>query len=140
MTEDVLLLAIKPRWVDPILDGLKVVELRRNRPPIGAGSQVILYASRPTSALVAVCVVSSVRTLPLDVLWSATAGASHCTRDEFDRYFQGATEGTAIRLKDPRRILPVGLATMRQEISAGVPPQSFRVIPRAKVEHLIALV
>lgn len=140
VTDHDLILAVKPRWADLILDGHKTVEVRRTRPPLGAGTRMILYASRPTSSLVGVCDIVAVRTVPVSDLWRISQRGSCCTRDEFEDYFAGAAEGTAIVLASPRRVRPVSLATLRREVDSGMPPHSFRAISRAKVEHLLALV
>lgn len=115
-----VLLSLQPVWSDKIFSGEKTVELRRNRSGCEPGSPIAIYTSYPRKKLDGTCVVSEVINLPLDELWEVTKGDCGCSRDEFNNYFKGKTEGFGIRLKDVKRIEPKDLPF------AG--PQSFRYL------------
>jgi predicted transcriptional regulator len=99
--QNVIAVSVAPRWVDMILSGRKTVELRRRGPgPECTGSRMLIYATRPRSALVATCTIAEVSVESPEHLWVETGRESGCTRDEFFAYFAYASRGTALRLED----------------------------------------
>lgn len=125
-----LLLAIKPRYAEAILEGVKRLELRRRAPDPRAcrGLTVVLYASQPACAVVGVCEVVGVRTLSPGALWTrggarALAGVS---RRDFDAYFAGQAEAHALVLTAPRRLREtLALHELRERVHKFHPPQSW---------------
>ena len=48
MPRETLLLSIRPTFVERIIDGTKTAELRRVRPTVRPGQDVLIYGSSPT--------------------------------------------------------------------------------------------
>ena len=64
-----LLLSLRPRFAELLLQGTKTVELRRVQPDVGRGTLVLLYASSPMRALVGTSVVEDVQVAARDDIW-----------------------------------------------------------------------
>ena len=133
-----MLLSIKPRHVDNILNGSKTVELRRVRPQIGNGQPVAVYATLPVAAVVATC-----RVRKIDVATPRAIKARHLddaavSTDEFDSYFAGSHQAVAIHL-DTITVLenPVTLGEIRSRRSAYNPPQTWHFFDRAQLHELL---
>ena len=67
--ERALVLSLRPRFADSILDGRKSVELRRQRVSPSLGTPVLLYASAPVMAVVGTARVAEVHVDEPDCMW-----------------------------------------------------------------------
>lgn len=135
--ECALLLSVRPRFAESIMDGSKAAEIRRQRPNIIAGAPVIIYATLPVAAVVGFARLSEVHCGRLEEIWSDYQDFMGVTRAEFDKYLVGAEEAYILMLTDVRRLeIPLGLSRMR-EISDFHPPRSYRYINRASLSVLV---
>jgi predicted transcriptional regulator len=128
-----LLVSVKPIYADLLLAGTKTVELRRSRPNVTPGCEVLLYASSPAMELVGRGRVRGVEALDLETLWARHGAAAAVSRDVFDAYFDGLERGVAISLGDVQRLgRRIPLAELRRRHTGFCPPQSFRYLaPKA---------
>ena len=125
-----LLLSLKPRFADAILDGSKTVELRRTRPTIKVPTDALIYASSPRMAIIGRCRVESIGSYAPSALWEAHGHSAGVTRREFRDYFSGADRAYALMLSGPSRFdESIQLADIRCWWPGFVPPQSFRYLP-----------
>lgn len=133
--ERVLLISVKPRYAEGILDGTKTVELRRTRPSLPDGSLVLLYSSTPTRAVVGWAQLLRVQEGSPQDIWQAIGDAAAIDHATFDAYFDGARAAYALELAEVvEATQPVPLSVIR---AIGVqPPQSWRYLP-PHVSHQI---
>jgi predicted transcriptional regulator len=130
MPDDALFLSIKPRFATEIIAGRKTVELRRTRPR-GArdGSMVVIYASSPVRAVIGTFEVDRVVSGCPDSLWDEVAERAGLSREEYDAYFDGASEAVAIFVRSTDKAgTPYSLDAIRRECPSFHPPQAFRYI------------
>jgi len=128
MTRKVLFISIKPRYAAMIFSGIKTVELRRTEPRVGKGDKMIVYVSSPTKEVTGECTVSEVEKDTPAKLWRRVRNKAGVTKEEFDDYFDGASQAIAIHVHKPKMFgNPVCLGTLRQDFSIQ-PPQSFRYV------------
>ena len=126
MQREILLLSIRPTYTRRILDGSKTVELRRVRPSVEPGQEVLIYSSSPTMALLAHAVVAKVETAYPSTLWKSVRQAAGVTWTEYDDYFRGAAQAVGIWLRDVLELEePIPLAQLRQRWPWFRPPQSY---------------
>jgi predicted transcriptional regulator len=124
-------LSIAPRWVEMILDKRKTFELRRRGPsPRYVGARMLIYATKPWSSLVAICVVKEIRISSPKSLWAEVGEKTGCTFAQFQAYFTGTLQGVAIEMNDVRRIEVVPLASLTNEFNWR-PPVSWCRVPEA---------
>lgn len=122
---DVIVLSIRPGFVDRILAGVKTVELRRKFPRRQQRATILLYSTAPVQAIVARAVLEEVCHLALANLWQRFSHAAAVTRDEFEGYFLGVETGCALRLSNVCPLSkPLHLKDLMRRFDFS-PPQSF---------------
>ncbi len=135
--ETILLLSIKPRFAEAILDGTKTVELRRVQPSVHAGTIVLLYASSPQRELVGTFRVAGLEVDSISAIWDRYGSECGVSEAEFIDYFAGANQAVAILVDSPVRLSsPQSLEILRDRMVGFHPPQSFRYFNRPAVEKL----
>jgi predicted transcriptional regulator len=98
MTEQVLVISIKPRWVKQILSREKTVELRRRPPRLHKSVSALIYETGPTYRLRAKCRMGPVRSGSIEAIWMLTSCHSCVTRQEYNNYFDGKAHAHAIEI------------------------------------------
>jgi predicted transcriptional regulator len=129
-----VLMSIHPRHAEQILSGRKKVEFRR-KPPKRPVSHIIVYATAPLKRIVGIARVLSVVEGSLDALWTQYGTIGGITRDEFNRYFTGVSEGSVLLLAEPTILTEPQLTT--DVIFDRVAPQSFMYVPAAVTKSLV---
>lgn len=123
-----LLMSLRPRFAEAILDGTKTVELRRTRLSAPDGTHLILYASSPVMAVVGTAVLIGRDTDTPARIWRRHRKHVGLLRTEYDEYFDGSEAATAVHLGDPRRLAtPWALSALR-DTAKFQPPQSYRFV------------
>ncbi|ROP37212.1 ASCH domain-containing protein [Saccharothrix texasensis] len=123
-----LLLSLRPRFAQAILDGTKTVELRRTRVSAPPGTLLVIYSSSPVMAVVGVATLADRDTASPATIWRRYRSQLGLSQAEFSDYFAGAEQATALSIAAPRTLpTPLTLARLRAH-SAFQPPQSYRYI------------
>lgn len=122
-----LLLSLRPRHADAILDGRKTVEVRRRRVSAPAGTIVLIYASSPVKAVVATARLRGSLVCSRDWAWEEFSERLGLDRGEFDTYLKGV-DPCLLLLENVRRLpSPLSLAALKEERPFR-PPQSYRYV------------
>jgi predicted transcriptional regulator len=125
---NIVLLSIRPRFANLIMEGVKRAEFRRAafRSDV---SHVVMYVTRPVQKIVGYFEVSGVKEGQPSDLWQRYRNVSGLRRDEFETYYRSAKNGIAIEVgslflfKHPIALSALGLGTH--------PPQSFIYLPQS---------
>lgn len=118
-----VLLSIKPKFADAILEGRKTFELRRAVFRNQSVRRIVIYASRPVSRVIGEFLLQEILALEPTLLWQATAKGAGVDRRFFDDYFRGCEIGFALKVHRPRRyIKPLKLT---EHFGLTRAPQSF---------------
>jgi predicted transcriptional regulator len=129
-----LLLSIRPEFAERILKKSKTVELRRKFSTRWIGHRINLYASAPVMSLVGEARISGVVVNTPEAIWERFNNRMGCTRDEFNRYAEGADELYAIELDEIQpyrdRFPLAQISSLLQEDL--VPPQSYITLENNK--------
>jgi predicted transcriptional regulator len=121
-----ILISLEARHAEKILDGKKLVELRRRPMNVSKGATVWIYAKLPVGSIVGSAVVSAIHVQTPSTLWRRFGPVCGITRTEFLKYFEGVEEGTALELSDCKRLISsFSLKSLRQFNSRFQPPQFF---------------
>lgn len=135
-SERCLLLSIRPHFAEAIMEGRKTIELRRTRPRVEPGSQVILYASAPRMAVVAQARVVLVLEDDPASIWREHQDQVGISATVFLEYFEGVDTAYGLQLEDVTPLDPFSLKDLR---ALGVePPQSWRYLDPQVVEQISA--
>jgi len=133
-----ILLPIKPKFADLIIQGSKSIELRRSAPAQQINT-IAIYSSSPIQSIVALVDVAKVIEMTPANLWLiAKKNGAGLTRTEFFDYFQSKNSGFAFMLKNIRTFKkPVDPYVFFESFTA---PQSFKYITNrdlAKLEKIL---
>lgn len=132
----VMLLSIRPRFVEQILAGTKTIELRRSRPAVESGQAVAIYSTLPAGAIVAIARVVRVIEERTNEFWRDYRSYAGVSRIEYDEYFRGRDTAVGIELADVTPLdLPIGLEQMRRRGVANA-PQQWHFLDRREWEDL----
>ncbi|MCY4665594.1 MAG: ASCH domain-containing protein [Acidimicrobiaceae bacterium] len=138
--ERMVVLSLKPRFAEAILAGDKTVELRRTVPKIVVPTLALLYATTPVRALLGTCVITSVRSAGLAVLWSGDGSMSDLGYHEFQQYFEGVDVGTALTLIQPCAFSQrIPLRDLRAKPKGFRPPQSLAYVDTKTGDQLMRM-
>lgn len=121
-----VLLSVKPRFANAILDGAKSFEFRRLLFRKREVKRVVIYASSPVQKVIGEFQVEEVLSMEPEELWSVTCHAAGLEKEKFDEYFAGRGTAHALRVSRPQRYPePLDLMSV-----CGIrrPPQSFQYI------------
>lgn len=118
-----VLLSIKPRFANAILDGNKSFEFRRSIFRNREVERVVIYASSPVQRVIGEFLIEDILSMRPADLWEVTSSGSGVEREYFDDYFAGRDRGYALKVSQPRRYRePLEL---RSHFAISRPPQSF---------------
>ena len=135
-----IVLSLKPRFAEAILTGDKTVELRRAEPKIVVPTRALLYATTPVRALLGTCIITSVKSAELAVLWREYGSRTALLDQEFQQYFEGVDVGTALTLTRPQAFSrQIALQDLRAKPGSFRPPQSFAYVDTKTGDRLLRM-
>lgn len=124
--EEILLISLKPKYIQLILGGEKRVELRKNKPRIGQGDHILLYTTAPVQALEVIIQVKKILKKPLHQLWEEVQGLTGETKKDFFKYYHGKERGVAIFIDKVHPLTqPLSLKEMKELSHWFYPPQGY---------------
>ncbi len=116
-----MLLSIKPRFVQHILDGSKRFEYRKVRSKRNV-SHIIIYSTSPVMKVVAEARVKEVLVDDPETIWKLTNAYSGVSKEFFDQYYLGKDVAVAYELDDIEEY-PASLDL--KDFGVSTAPQSF---------------
>jgi predicted transcriptional regulator len=128
-----ILISIKPKYANKIVDGLKLVELRRKF-PMKKDCYLVIYSSSPDKAIIGYTQIQSVAKLPVKDLWEKHKNHSYITEKDFYKYFEGTEKGFAISFKIVKKLFN----SLNLQDLGIKPPQSYRYITDDIFQKIIA--
>ena len=130
-----LLLSIHPEYVERILNGTKTVELRKRRPNVELGSQVLIYSTMPEGKIVAQATISKIEVRTPGQLWKTVKKKCGVVKSAFDAYYEFAEKAVGIHLVDVMELeVPLSLDAVRAMWPEFHPPQQFRYLEQSHVD------
>jgi predicted transcriptional regulator len=121
-----ILISLEPRHAENILEGRKVIELRRRTMNVAPGATLWIYAKQPVGSIIGRATVSAIHVCAPSTLWRKFGSLCGISRAEFFKYFAGISQGTALELTRCRRLNGAfTLQSLRQHDSRFQPPQFF---------------
>ena len=126
-----ILVSIRPRWAEAIMDGRKTVEYRRNIPmktrlQIG---KMWIYATKPTGMVLGIADVE---------VWTGMFNDERCAKagcltvEELREYFKGAEYAFAIKIL---KVTPFKKPKTLAEIGVRRAPQSWMYLNRRDMDN-----
>lgn len=135
--ERALLLSVRPRFAESIMDGTKIAELRRKRPDVQPGTPVIIYATQPVAAVVGAARIADIFEGTPAEIWANHHTQVGVSKDELETYLFGSTTAYVLLLTDVHRLRdPLTLSEMRAT-AAFHPPRSYRYLTGSMLHRLV---
>ncbi|MXX92969.1 MAG: ASCH domain-containing protein [Chloroflexi bacterium] len=121
-----LVLSVKPKFAEAIVDGRKTIEIRRQKPNVKPGTLGFVYSSSPTQAVVGSFRVDRVFSTTPEELWVEAEAHAEISKRDFDDYFAGVGIGHGIIVSCGKRFQkPIKLSQLRLVWPGWKPPRSF---------------
>lgn len=121
------LISLEERFAEGILNGTKLVELRRRPMRLSVGTTIWMYVKVPVGKVTGSAVIGSMHSLAPTTLWRRYGDVSGLRKAEFLQYFEGNKQGFVLVLEKPKRLsCPVTLTRLRQLNGTFQPPQFFQ--------------
>ena len=121
-----VLLSIKPKFAEAIIDGRKRYEFRKSKFAKKDINRVYIYSTSPVKKIIGVFKISSVIEDSPGALWDRLKDHAGISEEEFFDYFGSKETGFALEIKDVQKFEnPID---PRALIPNFVPPQSFYYI------------
>lgn len=133
-----LLLSIRPEFSQAIFSGAKEVEFRRRAPRRAThGSQLVIYASSPTRALVGVATISEIVEATPTALWRRFRTVGGIEYQAFSSYYSGTDSAVAIVLSNVRCFKnPPSLVELRRSWGHFQPPQQYAYLCNDRIRKV----
>lgn len=123
-----ILMSIKPRFAEAIYAGAKRFEFRRRLPNVLAGTEVLIYETKPIGLVTGNFTIAEKLLLPIDELIAETIEFGGISEAELREYFCGVKLCGAIRIANASRLLdPRSLNLNWYGLKR--PPQSWCYVP-----------
>ena len=136
-----LLLSVKHKYAEAILNGTKTLELRRRFPVLPPGTLLYIYSSGSTRAITGTVTLEGITRTSDTRLTREQLIRLELTKSEAAAYLAGASSASVLHLGSPRSFsVPIALSTMRDRLHLE-PVQSYRYVSAelaAAVEGLSA--
>ncbi len=122
-------ISIKPQYVEAIVEGQKVYELRRRRLNLDQGDLLIIYQTSPEKKVTASAELEKIIECDIDTLWEKVGARSAVSFEIFTNYFKGCANGYALQLKNVKPYKnPLSLDDLRSHMPKYTPPQFFHYL------------
>lgn len=118
-----VLLSIKPKFAEAIIDGRKRYEFRKSKFAKKDINRVYIYATSPVKKIIGTFKISNIIEDRPSALWDRLKDYAGISEEEFFDYFGSKETGFALEIKDVQKFEnPID---PRALIPNFVPPQSF---------------
>ncbi len=135
----IIVISIKPDYVEKILSGTKKIELRKSTPNTNLNDVLVIYSTSPIKAIVGFCQVKSIiKTSPIK-MWDLHSGDLGIKKDDFLRYYGDSQNAIGIVLGKTRRLKKkIPLETVKELFPNFTPPQTFKYFSLDVIEEKIS--
>jgi predicted transcriptional regulator len=118
-----VLLSIKPRFVEAIMDGRKKYEFRKNKFSKKDINCIYIYSTSPIKKIIGIFKINNIIEDRPSALWDQLKDHAGISEDEFFDYFRNKEMGFALEIKEVERFkIPLDPKII---IPNFIPPQSF---------------
>jgi len=130
-----LLFSLKPKYVEKLMGGEKIVEIRKRFDPKWSGCKAFIYSTSPTKALYGHATIKDVDRGNPETIWEKYNTQLGCIKKEFDDYVGSADRIYAIQMNSFTTYLyPLYLEQLELLLRKNLqPPQSYLTLEKNKL-------
>ena len=136
-----IVMAIHPNYSKQIMNGDKLIEIRRKFNSKWKNHIVTIYSSRPRKGLVGYATIKNVIEDKPETIWTTYADQLGCNKSEFDDYTRGADKVYAIFLADVIKFYnDLSLNYLSNFFQKEIhPPQSYSSVMNTEWKNIISV-
>lgn len=121
-----VLLSIKPKFANAILDGIKKIEFRKQIFKNEEISKIYLYSSSPEQKIIGYFTYKQIIKENPSLLWDEFGEVGYISQEDFFNYFEGKSKGYGILVDKVNRFkTPI---EPKEIFDKFTPPQSFKYL------------
>jgi len=132
-----VILSIKPKYVNEIVEGRKKYEFRKSIFSNDSVKNIIIYSSSPQKKIVGFFEIGKIISDHPERIWELTKGSAGISENDFFKYFAGSKIGYAIEIKK-LEIFSIPIDPYESS-NKFVPPQSFSYLHSNFIPELSCL-
>ena len=131
MNRKVLILSIKPQYVEQIFNGNKTIELRKSMPSANVGDTVIIYSTVPVKAIVGICRIDDIIIETPENIWLKYSKKLGISDKDFWEYYRDSNKSVSIFISIICKFeLGIPLSDIKKIHPSFQPPQCFKYISK----------
>ncbi|MEZ4945471.1 MAG: ASCH domain-containing protein [Chitinophagales bacterium] len=135
----IVLVSIKPEFVNKIFDGSKKIELRKVSPDSKPGDLMIVYSTSPEMAIVGICRIEKVIKSTPQEIWDNHSEVLGIDERRFFDYYSESTKAVGIVIQNARRLpTKILLKNIKKSFPRFSPPQTFKYFSRDLISYSLA--
>jgi predicted transcriptional regulator len=133
-----MLVSIKPKYVKEILEGRKLIELRKCIPKeVGDNDTLIIYSTHPEKAVVGICKITRVITDSPENIWEKYSASLGINKKDYFQYYANSNKAIGIELSKVQILQnKVPLKDIKSRIPNFSPPQTYKYFQLDKLYSL----
>lgn len=121
-----VILSIKPKYANAIIDGSKLYEYRKVLPKNTDIDRVYIYASKPIMAIIGEFTIGAIISDTPQKVWKLTHENGGITKKQFFDYFKGHSVAHAIKIEGVTELVtPIDPKQVIKDFTA---PQNYRYL------------
>lgn len=128
-----LFISVKPEFADKIIRKEKIIELRKIKPHVKIGDNIIIYASSPCKAVVGYGTIKQIIEISPDQMWIEYSDLLGIDKERYDEYYKEKERAVGIEIDNITKINPISLKELRVLDSNFHPPQIYRYVSNALI-------
>ena len=139
--DSLLVISVKPEFMNLILLGVKQIELRKCRPSINKDKTlVVLYCTAPVKAVVGVCTIREYIEGSPESIWNKFSELVGIDKDRFFEYYRNRDRAFALKLDNVVKLSKkITLCQIRSKFPDFAPPQTYKYFNLQETENAFKL-
>lgn len=134
-----ILVSIKPEFVDKIFDGSKKIELRKVSPKSKPGDLMIVYSTSPEMAIVGICTIEKIIKSTPEEIWNNHSAILGIDEQRYFQYYAESTKAVGIVIQNAKRFKSkIPLKNIKEHFPKFAPPQTFKYFNRNIISNTIS--
>jgi predicted transcriptional regulator len=136
-----IVMSIRPNYSRQIMNGDKLIEIRKKFNPKWKNHKVTIYSSSPIKELVGYATINKIIEEKPESVWSCYSDQLGCSKSEFDNYTKGQEKVYAIFLSDVNKFYSdLSLNYLSNFLEKKIhPPQSYSSVKNTEWEDVISI-
>lgn len=132
----VVVISIKPEFVNKIFDGTKKIELRKASPDSKPGDLMIVYSTSPEMAVIGICRIKKILKSTPQKIWDDYSEVLGIDERRFFEYYGDSKKAVGIVIESTRRFRSkIPLINIKKKFPRFAPPQTFKYFSRDLISH-----